>query len=157
MTVVTHVLEKENDGSNIDRFFRSSILRLDGLSCAERLCASAAIAEISSSSLELSELPFSSSSSNQALCKDFLRRVLRTADPPIVRRLTLPMELQVMAVSVSLLSLSEELQTMIPLRFEEIIPLRLEEREMNVVAGEQTGGLRIASCTKASVRSVALI
>jgi len=152
MRDVTHVLEKENDESNIDLFFRSSILRLDGLNCPERLCASAAMAETSSSSLEIS-----SSSSNQALCKDFLRRVLRTADPPIVRRLTLPMELQVMAVSVSLLSLSEELQTMIPLRFEEIIPLRLEEREMNVVAGEQTGGLRIASCTKASVRSVALI
>ena len=88
MIVVTHVLEKENDGSNIDRFFRSSILRLDGLSCAERLCASAAIVEISSSSLELCELPvssssslesfelpFSSSSSNQALCKDLFREL----------------------------------------------------------------------------------
>lgn len=80
---------------------------------------------------------------------------MRIAAPPVLRPLTLAIELHVMAVSLSL-SLSEEL------RLQTMNPLRLEERDTKddlvgdlvddlVVATEHAGELRMISCTNASL------
>lgn len=151
---MTHVLEKEKEGSNIDKFFRFSNDRFDGLSPA-RLAARCAIVKTSSPgspsaspqesvvppsldpppSLRSSLSPESSSSSNQALWRD----LFRTAVPPTVRRLTLPRELHVTAVPVSRsLSLSEEYVVRDLLT--RMTPLRLEERRTKEGHRTEEGG-----------------
>jgi hypothetical protein len=128
---VTQVLENENSASNIDIFFKFSSDRFDGVSPPRRAARCAIVETSSSSSLDSSSL--TSSSSNQALRRD----LLRAAAPPTVRRLTLPIELQVIAVSFSL-SLSDENPLLFLLT---MIPLRLEERRTKDEATEGAGEL----------------